>query len=160
MEGKRKMRSMYIIETVIGPLTVIESQNSITHIHFGEVKVMGIDERRTELIDETEKQINAFYRGERDTFDLPLTLQGTEFQNKVWKALREIPKGETRSYKDIAAAVGNPNASRAVGMANNRNPIPVIIPCHRVIGKNGKLVGFAGGLELKEKMLMIERNNP
>ena len=153
------MRSMYIIQTVIGPLTIIESENSITHIHFGEVKVMGIEEQRTELIEETEKQINDFYTGERDAFDLPLTLQGTEFQNKVWKALLEIPKGETRSYKDIAVAVGNPNASRAVGMANNRNPIPVIIPCHRVIGTNGKLIGFAGGLDLKEKMLMIERKN-
>jgi len=153
------MKSMYIIQTVIGPLTVIESDNCITHIHFGEVNVMGIETRKTELIDETEKQINAFYSGERDSFDLPLTLNGTEFQNKVWKALLDIPKGETRSYKDIAEAVGSPNASRAVGMANNRNPIPVIIPCHRVIGKNGKLVGFAGGLDLKEKMLMIERKS-
>ena len=153
------MKSMYIIQTVIGPLTVIESDNCITHIHFGEVNVMGIETRKTELIEETEKQINAFYSGERDSFDLPLTLNGTEFQNKVWKALLDIPKGETRSYKDIAEAVGSPNASRAVGMANNRNPIPVIIPCHRVIGKNGKLVGFAGGLDLKEKMLMIERKS-
>lgn len=151
------MRSMDIIQTVIGLLTIIESEGSITHIHFGEVKIMGIKARRTPLIEETEKQINEFYRGERDSFNLPLLLQGTEFQNKVWKALLEIPKGETRSYKDIAVAVGNPNASRAVGMANNRNPIPVIVPCHRVIGKNGKLVGFAGGLDLKEKMLLIEK---
>jgi len=158
MEGN-KMKSMYIIQTVIGPLTVIESENSITQIHFGEVNVMGIETRKTALVEETERQINAFYSGKRHSFDLPLTLHGTEFQNRVWKALLDIPKGETRSYKDIAEAVGNPNASRAVGMANNRNPIPVIIPCHRVIGKNGKLVGFAGGLDLKEKMLRMEREN-
>lgn len=151
------MRWINVINTVIGPLTIIDTDNSISHIHFGEVKVMGIEERKTELIAETERQINAFYKGERDSYDLPLTLQGTEFQNKVWKALLEIPRGETRSYKDIAEAIENPKASRAVGMANNRNPIPVIVPCHRVIGRNGKLVGFAGGIDLKEKMLLIEK---
>ena len=85
--------------------------------------------------------------------------KGTEFQQKVWKALQEIPYGETRTYGEIAAAIGNPKAARAVGMANNKNPIGIIIPCHRVVGANGKLVGYAGGMEKKEFLLELERNN-
>ena len=91
-------------------------------------------------------------------FDLPLDPIGTEFQKKVWQALKEIPFGETRSYGEIAKLIGNEKASRAVGMANNKNPIAIIIPCHRVIGANGKLVGYAGGLDLKEKLLKLEKN--
>lgn len=90
-------------------------------------------------------------------FDLPLDARGTEFQKKVWNELLRIPYGETKSYKDIAVAIGNEKACRAIGMANNKNPIPIIIPCHRVIGSNGKLVGYAGGLNVKEKLLNIEK---
>ena len=90
-------------------------------------------------------------------FDLPLRMQGTPFQQKVWAALREIPYGETRSYGQIAAQVGNPKAGRAVGMANNRNPIAIIVPCHRVIGANGSLTGYAGGLNVKQELLALER---
>ena len=90
---------------------------------------------------------------------MPTAPSGTEFQQKVWKALKDIPYGKTKSYKDIAAAVGNEKACRAVGMANNRNPISIIIPCHRVIGKNGKLVGYGGGLEIKEYLLKLESDN-
>ncbi|MGL6114268.1 MAG: methylated-DNA--[protein]-cysteine S-methyltransferase [Cetobacterium sp.] len=104
-------------------------------------------------------QLLEYLKGERKEFSIPLSLEGTEFQKKVWEALKEIPYGKTVSYKDIAIAIGNPKGARAVGMANNRNPIMIIVPCHRVIGKNGKLVGYGGGLPLKEKLLEIEKNN-
>ena len=99
------------------------------------------------------------YSGQRKEFDIPLAPQGTDFQKKVWKALQNINYGTTASYKEIAQKINNPKAVRAVGMANNQNPIAIIIPCHRVIGSNGKLVGYAGGLELKQKLLELEKNN-
>lgn len=95
----------------------------------------------------------------RKSFDLPLKVEGTEFQKKVWKALCSIPYGETRSYKEIAIQIGNERACRAVGMANNKNPIGILIPCHRVIGTNHKLVGYAGGLDKKEFLLKLEKEN-
>ena len=108
------------------------------------------------LLLEGERQLPAYFNGERQKFDLPLDAAGTPFQLKVWEALRQIPYGETRSYKDIAIAVENPKGVRAIGMANNRNPISIITPCHRVIGTSGKLVGYAGGLHLKEYLLNHE----
>ncbi|MBE6050453.1 MAG: methylated-DNA--[protein]-cysteine S-methyltransferase [Clostridium sp.] len=102
------------------------------------------------------KQISEYLEGNRKEFDFPIYLEGTEFQKKVWDTLRKIPYGETRSYKDIAIMVGNEKASRAVGGANNKNPIIIAVPCHRVIGKNGKLVGFGCGIDVKEKLLDIE----
>jgi methylated-DNA-[protein]-cysteine S-methyltransferase len=98
-------------------------------------------------------QLDEYFAGDRDSFDLPLEPEGTEFQRAVWNALAEIPYGETRSYGQIAASVGRPKAARAVGMANNRNPIAVIVPCHRVIGAGGALVGYAGGLDRKTWLL-------
>lgn len=121
------------------------------------------DDRKLELTQdqkafaETIDQLGEYFAGERDGFDLPLEPEGTEFQRSVWKALAEIPYGETRSYGQIAAVVGRPKAARAVGMANNRNPIAVIVPCHRVIGAGGALVGYAGGLERKTWLLDHER---
>ena len=106
---------------------------------------------------EVDKQMKEYFEGERKEFDLPLRPEGTDFQKKVWNALLEIPFGETRSYQDIANAVGSPKACRAVGMANHQNPIIIVIPCHRVIGKNGKLVGYGGGLSMKEKLLLLEK---
>lgn len=107
----------------------------------------------------TYDQLQEYFFGKRKTFDLPLAIEGTEFQIKVWKALSEIPYGTTCSYKDIAIKIGNCKASRAVGMANNKNPIPIIVPCHRVIGASGKLVGYAGGLNIKQKLLNVENAN-
>ncbi|CAB1216831.1 methylated-DNA--[protein]-cysteine S-methyltransferase [Acinetobacter bouvetii] len=107
---------------------------------------------------ETQKQLTEYFAGKRQQFDLPLDFEGTEFQKKVWQALLTIPFGETRSYRDIAEQVGNVKAVRAVGAANGKNPISIIAPCHRVVGANGKLVGFAGGLENKEILLKIEKN--
>lgn len=108
------------------------------------------------ILMEAAAQLRDYFCGRRRSFELTLDPQGTEFQRRVWKALSEIPYGETRSYRDIAAAVGLPRAVRAVGAANGRNPLPVIVPCHRVIGVDGKLVGYAGGLRLKKLLLELE----
>lgn len=115
--------------------------------------------QETPLLRETNRQLQEYFREKRKEFDIPLFRQGTEFQQKVWKALCQIPYGETRSYGEIAEMIGNPKASRAVGGANNRNPVLIIVPCHRVIGANGALVGFGGGLGAKEFLLNLERTN-
>ena len=103
------------------------------------------------------RQLRAYFAGDLETFDLPLSPQGTPFQQTVWSELLNIPFGETISYGELAKRIGNPNASRAVGLANGSNPIPIVIPCHRVIGSNGKLTGYGGGLHIKEKLLALER---
>lgn len=108
------------------------------------------------ILQKTEQQLLEYFSGQRKTFDLTLDFQGTEFQKSVWNALLQIPFGETRSYKQIAESIGNVKAVRAVGAANGKNPISIIAPCHRVIGVNGKLVGFAGGLENKNILLSLE----
>lgn len=115
--------------------------------------------RETTLIKKAAAQITEYLDGKRRTFDLPLAPHGTDFQLNVWNTLQKIPYGETRSYKQIAEAIGNPKAVRAVGMANNRNPIPIIIPCHRVIGADNSLTGYAGGLGLKQKLLELENSS-
>ena len=115
--------------------------------------------KETDLINNTRKQLDEYFAGNRKQFDIPIKLDGTDFQIKVWKELLKIPYGETCSYLDIAKCIGNPKASRAVGMANNKNKIIIIVPCHRVIGSNKKLVGYACGLEVKEKLLELEREN-
>ena len=103
------------------------------------------------------EQLKAYFDGKRQSFDLDLVLDGTPFQNQVWQTLREIPYGKTSTYGEIALKIGKPTAFRAVGHANGQNPIPIVIPCHRVIGKSGDLIGFGGGLELKAKLLSFER---
>lgn len=102
------------------------------------------------------QQLSEYFNQERETFELKLNPQGTPFQKQVWKRLEKIPFGQTKYYGQIAEEIGNPKASRAIGMANNKNPIPIIIPCHRVIGKNGTLTGFASGLDIKQQLLTIE----
>lgn len=113
-------------------------------------------EEETELIKKAAKQLKEYYDGLRRDFDLPLDLQGTPFQLKVWNELLKIPYGQTRTYKQIAQAIGSPKAYRAVGNANNQNRIMVVVPCHRVIGSNGQMIGYAGGIEMKEMLLAIE----
>lgn len=108
------------------------------------------------VLKEARSQLDAYFEGKRRYFDLPLSLQGTAFQNRVWQALQDIPYGDTLSYTELANAIGAPKAIRAVGAANGRNRIPIIIPCHRVIGSNGRLTGFAGGLENKALLLSLE----
>lgn len=114
-------------------------------------------EGRTALTDAVFQQVTEYLNGLRREFDFPYTLHGTEFQRKVWRALCAIPYGETRTYGEIAAAVGNPKACRAVGMANHCNPILIAVPCHRVIGANGKLVGYGSGLDMKRSLLQLEK---
>ena len=113
-------------------------------------------ERKDQAFGEERRQFAEYFAGKRKKFELPLAPEATPFQKKVLRALQSIPFGQTRSYGQIARAIGQPKAARAVGMANNRNPISIIIPCHRVIGANGKLVGYGGGLKNKEKLLTLE----
>lgn len=150
------MINVIYYDTRIGKLRVEENGIAITKVQFIDKDIQDEIGKKTELLKETIKQLEEYFEGKRDFFDLPLEPNGTEFQKKVWKALIEIPYGETRSYGEIAKVIGNEKAARAVGMANNKNPIPIIIPCHRVIGANGKLVGYAGGLDIKEKLLELE----
>ncbi len=111
----------------------------------------------TELLSMATIQLDEYFQGKRTTFSLPFKLTGTPFQLAVWKELQNIPYGKTTSYKEIAQKINKPKAYRAVGMANNKNPLPIIIPCHRVIGSNGKLIGYAGGLKLKNYLLELEK---
>lgn len=141
--------------TYVGFLTVYENNGNVVKITF-EKKEGG---QKSPLIDTVFNQLNEYFEGKRFEFELPLNPHGTEFQKIVWSELAKIPYAETRSYKQIANAIGNPGASRAVGMANNKNPICIVIPCHRVIGTNGKLTGYAGGLEIKDKLLHLESSS-
>ncbi|BDA10656.1 methylated-DNA--[protein]-cysteine S-methyltransferase [Megamonas funiformis] len=113
----------------------------------------------TELLSMATIQLDEYFQGKRTTFSLPFKLTGTPFQLAVWKELQNIPYGQTTSYKEIAQKINKPKACRAVGMANNKNPLPIIIPCHRVIGSNGKLIGYAGGLNLKNYLLELEKSH-
>jgi methylated-DNA-[protein]-cysteine S-methyltransferase len=113
----------------------------------------------TELLSMATIQLDEYFQGKRTTFSLPFKLTGTPFQLAVWKELQNIPYGQTTSYKEIAQKIDKPKAYRAVGMANNKNPLPIIIPCHRVIGSNGKLIGYAGGLNLKNYLLELEKSH-
>ena len=141
------------ISSPVGPITIAERDGAITHVLFGEC---GEAEERTELLSEAERQLNEYFAGARRAFDLPLRPGGTPFQKDVWNALAQIPYGETRSYADIARAVNRPKAFRAVGMANHNNPISIIIPCHRVIGADGSLTGYGGGMDKKRFLLALE----
>ena len=151
------MIHQYSYETKLGSVTFVEEDGALlaitTHRSFEGVI------QETKLIKEAYRQFSEYLEGERKEFDLPFKMQGTEFQKRVWKALCDIPYGETRSYKQIAEAIGNPKAVRAVGMANNKNPLLVVVPCHRVLGANGQLVGYASGLEKKQYLLQLENPN-
>ena len=155
------MKNVFYYNTKIGRIGIEENGTAITKLDFinKDMKEEIIEENETALLKEAIKQLNEYLDGKRSSFDLPLEPKGTEFQKKVWNALKEIPFGETRSYGEIAKIIGNEKAARAVGMANNKNPIAIIVPCHRVIGADGKLVGYAGGLDLKERLLKLESNN-
>ena len=151
------MHNIYFYETKIGKIGIRENGKYITDIIFSKSEEKTDNINETELIKAAFKQIKEYLDGDRKYFDLPIELMGTEFQKKVWNELRNIPYGQTKTYKDIALAIKNEKACRAIGNANNKNPLPIIIPCHRVIGSNGKLVGYSGGLDIKEKLLNIEK---
>lgn len=153
------MKNIYFYDTKIGKIAIIDNGVEITHIEIAEEKYSNdFNVYESDIIKNAANQLYDYLDGSRTSFELSLKPYGTEFQRKVWKALCEIPYGETRSYKQVAESIGNSKASRAVGMANNKNPIMIIIPCHRVVGSNGSLVGYAGGLDIKEKLLNIEKN--
>jgi methylated-DNA-[protein]-cysteine S-methyltransferase len=151
-----------ILESPIGPLQLISDGEALTGLFMNEHKGgpdPGEDWVRDDhnaILAEARRQIKAYFTGERKTFDLPLAARGTEFQQRVWDALRQIPYGTTISYGELARRIGNPQASRAVGLANGSNPISIIVPCHRVIGANGKLTGYGGGVERKKALLALE----
>lgn len=150
------MKKIFYYDTKIGKLAIAEKDGQITNICFENRPAPEAKLEETQVIKECAKQLQEYFSGSRKTFDLPLNLCGTEFMKKVWQALTEIPYGQTRSYKDIAESIGHKLAYRAIGMANNKNPIPIIIPCHRVIGADKKLTGFAAGIEVKECLLNLE----
>jgi len=147
-------------ETSIGRIGIEEKEGCIVSVYFETDAVPhGLEMGETPLIRNAFEQLEDYLTGRLTEFSLPLRPEGTPFMKNVWMKLCDVPYGHTASYKDIATAVGNPRAVRAVGMANNRNPIPIFIPCHRIIGSNGKLVGYGGGLELKQKLLDLERTH-
>lgn len=148
------MKYYYNYPTLIGNITIVTENEYLEKIVFGHISI-GI-KKETPLIKNIKKQLDEYFNGIRQTFDIPLKMNGTGFQIKVWEELRKIEYGKSITYQELAEKIKNKNYSRAVGMANNRNLIPIIIPCHRVIGKNGDLVGYAGGLDIKRKLLAIE----
>lgn len=147
-----------VIDSPIDPLTLTSDGEFLTEIWMGDAPPAPSAQVDASLpvFVETARQLGAYFAGDLREFDLPLQPRGTPFQLGVWMALREIPYGTTISYGELARRIGNPNGSRAVGLANGRNPLPVVVPCHRVIGANGKLVGFGGGLPRKEILLRLE----
>lgn len=152
------MKYIKYMNTKIGTINIIEEENEIIAIEINQkTQYEEAIQKNTTLLKETKKQIIEYFEGTRKNFEIPLNPKGTEFRQKTWRALQEIPYGEVRTYGQIAEKIGNSKASRAVGMANHKNPIPILIPCHRVIGKNGKLVGYALGLELKKLLLEWEK---
>ena len=154
------MKNLFFYDTGIGRIGIAENDSAITDLFFEKEKAPGnCVILETPLIKRAVTQLYEYIDGKRRTFDLPLAPKGTAFQQKVWEALLTIPYGHTLSYKQIAERIGNPKACRAVGMANNKNPISIIIPCHRVIGSDGSLVGYGGGLDMKVLLLNIEKEN-
>lgn len=145
-----------IYQSEIGPLEVVGTQKGILAITFIEDE-FEVDRNLPACITECLRQLDEYFKGKRQEFSVPLLLTGTEFQKAVWQQLQKIPFGETTSYGDVARAIGRPHAFRAVGNANNKNAIPIIIPCHRVIGSDGKLVGFGSGIWRKQWLLDHEK---
>ena len=156
------MKYTTTLNTPIGKITLTEENNQITNLQINQqpkATTTTTKETPTKLLKEATTQLNEYFSGTRKIFNLPLNPKGTPFMQNVWKELLKIPYGEVATYKQIATKIQNPKASRAVGMANHKNPIPILIPCHRVIGSNKKLVGYALGLDTKEYLLNLEKDN-
>ncbi len=148
-----------VIDTPLGPVTLASTDKGLASVHFGKrVPSGGIVDNESNRI--FIQQIDEYFHGRRKHFDFPLDFSGTPFQLAVWRELMNIPYGETRSYGEIARKLGRPGASRAVGMANHDNHLAIVIPCHRVVGHDGSLTGYAGGIRLKEQLLSLERTTP
>lgn len=146
-----------VYHSPFGDMELDYEEDAVTVLKMAEKKAVG--EAPEGLALKVFQELDEYFQGKRKTFDIPLRTHGTPFQEKVWAALQEIPYGETRSYKDIAEAIGHPKAYRAVGMANNANPLFIIIPCHRVIGADGSLTGYGGGLPMKKALLSLEKKH-
>ena len=148
-----------IIESPIGPLTLVASDAGLQQLRFGVHRPrQGVETANHPILLQTAAQLSEYFAGTRTTFDIPLDMTGTSFQCAVWTLLTEIPYGTTTSYGALAEQLGNANKSRAVGMANGRNPVAIIVPCHRVIGASGALTGFGGGLDIKAYLLQLEQH--
>ena len=160
------METLFYVRTPspVGPLFLAASTKGLVRLEF-EARMQKLNPNAAQMheckpaLAPYLRELNEYFSGERREFSLPLDLRGTEFQLACWHALLEIPYGETRSYRDIAQAVGHPHAYRAVGMSNNRNPVAIVVPCHRVIASSGSLCGYGGGLDLKRKLLDLEQAN-
>lgn len=152
------MKNSYIYKTPIGKIKISDNGKRVIQITTKLEFEKETSIKETQLIKKAYNQLEEYFAGKRKEFDLPLEFVGTEFQVKVWNALLTIPYGETRSYKEIAEQIECLKGARAVGMANNKNEIMIVVPCHRVIGSSGKLVGYAGGLDIKSKLLKLEKN--
>ena len=159
------MRSHTVIDSAVGPLTLVAEDGAIVGLYMnlqrhrpqdGELGEVDPDGRLNEPFTAAADQLDAYFAGTLTTFDLPLAPRGSDFQQRVWAALREIPYGETESYGELAERIGSPGGARAVGLANGKNPIGIVIPCHRVVGANGALTGYGGGLDRKKQLLDLE----
>lgn len=157
VEERKDIMRTAIYHSHFGDMELTYEKDAVTGLRMAEKEIAG--EAPEGLALEVFRELDEYFQGLRKTFDIPLRLQGTPFQKKVWAALQAIPYGETRSYKDIAEAIGHPKAYRAVGMANNANPVFIIVPCHRVIGADGSLTGYGGGLPMKKALLSLEKNH-
>ncbi|HHT68799.1 MAG TPA: methylated-DNA--[protein]-cysteine S-methyltransferase [Firmicutes bacterium] len=146
-------------DSPIAPLWLGEENGRLSLLVFSkdDSRLQGYVDGTTPLLEQAKKQLDEYFSGRRKQFEIPLVLHGTEFQQRVWRELQAIPYGQTHTYKEVAVRVECPKGSRAVGLANNRNPISIIIPCHRVVGQNGKLTGYAGGLDSKQHLLDLEQ---
>jgi len=159
------MRSRTVIDSAVGPLTLVAEDGAIVGLYMDPQRHRPEDDelgepdrrgRRAEPFKAAADQLDAYFAGELTTFDLPLAPRGSEFQQRVWAALQAIPYGETVSYGELAERIGSPGGARAVGLANGKNPIVIVIPCHRVVGSGGNLAGYGGGLDRKKQLLDLE----
>jgi len=159
------MRSHSIVDSPCGPLTLVAEDDALCGLYMAEQRhrpdelTFGRADPGADIFARAETELKEYFAGQREQFELPLTFVGTPFQRSVWARLREIPYGTTISYGELADRLGNPGASRAVGLANGKNPIGIIVPCHRVVGSTGSLTGYGGGLERKRYLLDFERGS-
>jgi methylated-DNA-[protein]-cysteine S-methyltransferase len=164
-ETEARRRSHTVIDSPIGPLTLIAENGSLAGVHMEitryepDAATLGtaVDRDDEPVLASAARQLDAYFDGDLTDFDLPLTLDGSPFQRTVWAGLRGIPYGQTTSYGELARRIGQPSASRAVGLANGRNPVSIVVPCHRVIGADGSLTGYGGGMDRKRFLLALEQ---
>ncbi len=152
--------AVFYYPSPVGRLGIAEDEGMIEQIFFADIedrRKQGYELKETPVIKQAAQELQEYFEGKRQVFEMPLNLKGTEFQKSVWRALIEIPYGQIQTYKDIAIKVGSPKGFRAVGLANNRNPIVIVVPCHRVVGSSGSLTGYGGGLPVKEYLIELEK---